>query len=76
MSDFDRFDKKDKDVDKTEFMDFLATIAKLNAARDSNDAHMAKFFYAKYQSFIQAGFTEDQAFKLLLTIVGGLSAKL
>ena len=63
-------------MDKNEeFMSFLDMLSKMNKSREDNDMHLAKLFYAKYQAFIQAGFTEDQAFKLLLTIVGGISAK-
>lgn len=63
------------DKSNEEFMNFLDMLSKMNKSREDNDMHLAKFFYAKYQAFVQAGFTEDQAFKLLLTIVGGLSAK-
>ena len=57
-------------MDKNEeFMSFLNHLAMMNKSREENDTHMAKFFYAKYETFIKAGFSEDQAFQLLLTIV-------
>ena len=60
-------------MDKNEeFMSFLNHLAMMNQSREESDAHMAKFFYAKYETFIKAGFSEDQAFQLLLTIVGAV----
>ena len=64
-------------MDKNEeFMNFLDMLSKMNKSREDNDMHLAKFLYSKYKTFMEAGFNEDQAFKLVLAIIGGLTAKL
>ena len=79
MSDFNRFDETldDKEKEREGFLNFLKLISMAsNAQKEDTNDHMATFFYAKYQAFIRAGFNEDQAFELLLTIVNGITARM
>ena len=74
MSDFNRYDDdiNESSEEKDNFLNFLNAMAMLNTAKKEGNSnnHMAKFFYDKYQAFVNAGFSEDQAFELLLTIIG------
>ncbi len=75
MSDFNRYDDdaNESSEEKDNFLNFLNAMAMLSAAKKDGNSnnHMAKFFYDKYQAFVSVGFSEDQAFKLLLTIISG-----
>lgn len=74
-SDFNRYDDdvNESSEEKDSFLNFLNAMAMLSAAKKEGNSsnHMAKFFYDNYQAFVNAGFSEDQAFELLLTIIGG-----
>lgn len=74
-NDFNRYDDDnyESSEEREDFLKFLNAMAMLGAAKKegNSNSHMAKFFYDKYQAFVSAGFSEDQAFKLLLTILGG-----
>lgn len=74
-SDFNRYDDdvNESSEERDSFLNFLNAMAMLGAAKKEGNSnnYMAKFFYDKYQAFVNAGFSEDQAFELLLTIIGG-----
>ena len=80
MSDFDRYDDKQREANEEERKDFLNFLNMLtmmsSAKKEDTNSHMAQFFYEKYRAFINVGFTEDQAFELLLTIINGITSKM
>lgn len=79
MSDFNRFDQTEEEREKERegFLNFLKMISMAsNAQKEDKDEYLAGYFYSKYQAFMRAGFTEDQAFELLLAIVNGITSKI
>ena len=75
MNDENKNNENEKEMS---FLDFLQIMGEMNKQRENEADHMAKTLAhhvsSLYKSFIQEGFTQDQAMDLVKCVISGAKA--